>query len=192
MKVALFFGSFNPIHNGHTQLAEYLIDNELTDEVWFVISPCNPLKSQFELLDEYVRLDMLMLAIVHEPKFKACDIEFDLATPSYTIETLHALSAQYSDYQFTLLIGSDNALVFDKWKCPQQILTEYPVMVYPRSGYDFSQVTNLYPQMQLLHSPCFDISSTQIRTALTQKKDVSNWLHPSVFQFIVDNELYDS
>jgi len=190
MSTALFFGSFNPVHTGHTQLAEYLIDKGIADEVWFVVSPCNPLKNQADLLDEYIRLDMLILAIQHHPKFKACDIEFDLPVPSYTIDTLHALSAQYPDKQFTLMIGSDNSLVFDQWKNPQQILTEYPVLVYPRSGFDFSEVAALYPQMQLLKTPYFNISSTQIRAALAQKKDVTNWLHPSVYQFIIENNLY--
>ena len=190
MSTALFFGSFNPVHTGHTQLAEYLIDKGIAHEVWFVVSPCNPLKNQADLLDEYIRLDMLILAIQHQPKFKACDIEFDLPVPSYTIDTLHALSAQYPDKQFALMIGSDNALVFDQWKNPQQILTEYPVLVYPRRGFDFSEVAALYPQMQLLDTPYFEISSTQIRAALAQKKDVTNWLHPSVYQFITENSLY--
>ena len=190
MSTALFFGSFNPVHTGHTQLAEYLIDKGIADEVWFVVSPCNPLKNQADLLDEYIRLDMLILAIQHQPKFKACDIEFDLPVPSYTIDTLHALSTQYPDKQFTLMIGSDNALVFDQWKNPQQILTEYPVLVYPRRGFDFSEVAALYPQMQLLDTLYFDISSTQIRAALAQKKDVTNWLHPSVLQYITENNLY--
>ena len=190
MSTALFFGSFNPVHIGHTQLAEYLINKGIADEVWFVVSPCNPLKNQADLLDEYIRLDMLILTIKHQPKFKACDIEFDLPMPSYSIDTLHALSAQYPDKQFTLMIGSDNALVFDQWKNPEQILTEYPVLVYPRRGFDFSEVAALYPQMQLLDTPYFDISSTQIRTALAQKKDVTNWLHPSVLQYITENNLY--
>ena len=190
MSTALFFGSFNPVHTGHTQLAEYLIDKGIADEVWFVVSPCNPLKNQADLLDEYIRLDMLILAIQHQPKFKACDIEFDLPVPSYTIDTLHALSTQYPDKQFTLMIGSDNALVFDQWKNPQQILTEYPVLVYPRCGYDFAEVSSLYPQMQLLDTAYFDISSTQIRAAMAQKKDVTNWLHPSVLQYITENNLY--
>jgi len=191
MEVALFFGSFNPIHLGHTQLAEYLIDRKLFDEIWFVISPCNPLKNQAELLNEYVRLDMLVEAISGNKSFKACDIEFELPTPSYTIDTLHALTAKYSEKKFTLMIGSDNSLVFDQWKNPQQILAEYQVLVYPRHGYDFEEVTALYPQMQLLDTPYFDISSTQIREAIAQKKDVTKWLHPSVFQYIVDNSLYN-
>ncbi|MEI6754466.1 MAG: nicotinate (nicotinamide) nucleotide adenylyltransferase [Paludibacter sp.] len=190
MEIALFFGSFNPVHNGHTLLAEYLIDNKLFDEIWFVVSPCNPLKNQADLLNEYVRLDMLVAAIAGKTNFKACDIEFKLPIPSYTIDTLHALTAEYPEDQFTLLIGSDNALVFDKWKNPLQILSEYPVCVYPRRGYDFAVVADLYPSMELLDTPYFDISSTQIRAELTKKKDVTQWLHPSVLQYITENNLY--
>jgi len=192
LKVALYFGSFNPIHLGHTQLAEYLTDNKMADEVWFVVSPCNPLKQQAGLLDEYLRLDMLMLAIRNKEHFKACDVEFTMPIPSYSIDTLHELSLQYPDYQFQLIIGSDNALVFDKWKNSQEILAEYPVLVYPRHGYNFSEVANQYPQMQLLDTPYYDISSTEIRQALVQKKDITQWLHPSVYEFIKENKLYYS
>lgn len=189
-KVGLYFGSFNPVHTGHIHLAKYLTDNNLVDEVWFVISPCNPLKDQTGLIDEYLRLDMLMLAIKDNPYFKVCDIEFTMPIPSYTVDTLAELHKQFADIQFTLLIGSDNALVFDKWKSPDLILANYPVLVYPRKGYDFEVVAEKYPQMQLLNSPFFEISSTQIREDIAQKKDVTQWLHPSVYQFIQELDLY--
>jgi nicotinate (nicotinamide) nucleotide adenylyltransferase len=190
MKIGLYFGSFNPIHIGHLKLANYLVDKQIIDEVWFVVSPRNPLKNQSELLDEYIRLDMLIVAIQNQPKFKVCDIEFTMSIPSYSIDTLHLLSSQFADYQFELIIGSDNALVFDQWKNHQQLLNEFPVLVYPRKGYDFAKIADKYPQMQLLNTPIYDISSTQIRDSIAQKKDVSQWLHPSVYQFIIDNNLY--
>ncbi|MDD4969717.1 MAG: nicotinate (nicotinamide) nucleotide adenylyltransferase [Paludibacter sp.] len=189
-RIGIYSGSFNPIHLGHQKLAEYLVDNELVDEVWFVVSPCNPLKKQEEVIDEYIRLEMLLLAIRNQPRFKASDIEFTMPVPSYSIDTLHELTSQYPVFQFSLIIGSDNALVFDQWKDYAQLLEEYPVMVYPRHGYDFDSVAGKYPQMQLLQSPYFDISSTQIREYIVQKKDVCQWLHPSVCQFISDNNLY--
>ena len=190
-RIGVFSGSFNPIHLGHQKLAEYLIEYQIVDNVWFVVSPCNPLKKQNELLDEYIRLDMLMLSIQHQPLFKASDVEFCMPIPSFSIDTLHVLSTQYTDYQFFLIIGSDNALVFDQWKDYQQILNEYSVLVYPRRGYDFAEVVDKYPQMQLLSTPFYDISSTQIRDSIAQKKDVSKWLHPSVYQFIIENNLYE-
>jgi len=189
-RIGIYSGSFNPIHVGHRKLAEYLIDNELVDEVWFVVSPCNPLKKQEEVIDEYIRLEMLLMAIRYQPRFKASDVEFTMPVPSYSIDTLHELTSLYPDFLFTLIIGSDNALVFDQWKDYTQILNEFPLLVYPRHGYDFESVAGIYPQMQLLNSPYFDISSTQIREFITQRKDVSQWLHPSVSQFIIENNLY--
>jgi nicotinate-nucleotide adenylyltransferase len=190
MRIGIYSGSFNPIHLGHQQLAEYLIDNKLVDEVWFVVSPCNPLKKQEDLIDEYIRLEMVVFAIRDQHGLKASDIEFTWPIPSYTIDTLHELSSQYPDFQFELIIGSDNALVFDQWKEYKELLVEYPVLVYPRSGYDFVEVANKYPQMQLLDTPYYDISSTRIREFIAKKKDVTNWLHPSVYQFIIDSHLY--
>lgn len=189
-KIGIYSGSFNPVHLGHLKLAEYIVENEIVDEVWFVVSPCNPLKNQSDLLDEYLRLEMLVFAIQSNPKFKASDVEFTMPIPSYSIDTLHLLSSQYPDYQFYLIIGSDNALVFDQWKNYKQLLAEFPILVYPRKGYDFSEVAEIYPQMQLLNTPYYDISSTQIREFIAQKKDVSQWLHPIVNQFIIDNNLY--
>lgn len=189
-RIGVYSGSFNPIHNGHEKLAGYLIDNQIVDEVWFVVSPCNPLKNKEDVLDEYIRLDMLMLAIRDQNSFKASDIEFTMPVPSYSIDTLHELTFLYPDFQFILIIGSDNALVFDQWKNYAQILNEYPVLVYPRREYDFEKVSTRYPQMQLLQTPYFDISSTQIRRFIAQKKDVSQWLHPSVLKFIQENNLY--
>lgn len=189
-RIGIYSGSFNPIHVAHLKLAEYLVDNQIIDEVWFVVSPCNPLKDQSNMLDEYIRLDMVMLAIQQHPKFKASDVEFTMPIPSYSIDTLQELSIQFPDYQFELLIGSDNALVFDQWKNYSKILDNYPVLVYPRRGFDFSEVAGEYPQMQLLNTPYFNISSTQIRDFIAQKKDVSPWLHPSVYQFIIENNLY--
>lgn len=189
-KIGIFSGSFNPIHIGHIKLGDYLIENQIVDEVWFVVSPCNPLKKQSELLDEYIRLDMLILAMKDKPFFKISDVEFTMPIPSYSIDTLRLLSSQFVENQFNLIIGSDNALVFDQWKNYSQLLNEFPVLVYPRRNYDFSEVKNKFPQMVLLSSPYYDISSTEIRDFIAQKKDVSQWLHPSVFQFINENNLY--
>ena len=189
-RIGIYSGSFNPIHFGHTKLAEYLTDNKLVDEVWFLVSPCNPLKKQTELLDEYIRLDMLILAIAQQPIFKASDVEFCMPIPSYSIDTLEFLSNQFADCQFSLVIGSDNALVFDQWKEYTELLKNYPILVYPRTGSDFDLVADKYPEMKLLDSPLYDISSTQIRNSFAQKKDVSQWLHPSVYQFIIENNLY--
>ncbi len=190
MKVGLYFGSFNPIHVGHLNLAHYLIDNNIADKVWFVVSPNNPLKKGTELLNHHLRFKMVEMAIQKEPHFKACDIEFSMPVPSYTINTLHTLSRQYPLIDFALVIGSDNALVFDKWKDYDDILKEYPIWVYPRRGYDFKQVEEKYPQMRLLNTPYYDVSSSEIRSKILTHEDYSNYVVPPVHQFIEENNFY--
>ena len=189
-RIGIFSGSFNPIHLGHQKLAEYLIENELVDELWLVVSPCNPLKNSYDLIDEYIRLDMVFLAIKNLTKIKASDVEFTMPIPSYSIDTLHILAEQNPDCQFILIIGSDNALVFDQWKNHLQLLDEFPILVYPRRGYDYEKVASVYPTMQILQTPYFDISSTQIRSLIAEGKNASEFLHPDVYNFICENELY--
>ncbi len=191
MKIAIYSGSFNPIHLGHQKLAEYLIDKQLVDEVWFVVSPCNPLKDPASQLDEFIRLDMVVAAISGHPKLKASDVEFTMPVPSYTIDTLHQLTKLYPQHEFALMIGSDNAVIFDQWKNYQELLETYPVYVYPRKGYDFSTVADVYPQMQLLDTPYYDISSTQLRELIQKGENVSRWLSPEVIGYIRENRPYN-
>lgn len=191
-KVGLFFGSFNPVHTGHLNLANYLIEHEVIDELWFVVSPCNPLKQQSELINERIRLKMLNLAIAENSKLKTSDIEFSMPIPSYTIDTLEVLSASFPEIQFSLIIGSDNALIFDQWKNYQQILENYSVLVYPRHGYDFEKVSARYPQMKLLDTPFHNISATEIRKKIAERKNVSAHLHSAVYQYILENKLYST
>lgn len=190
MKIAIYSGSFNPIHLGHTQLAEYLIENELVDEVWFIISPLNPLKSPESQLDEQLRLEMVSLAIKEQAAFKVSDIEFSMPIPSYTIDMLSKLSIQHPENQLILIIGSDNAVVFDQWKSYQEILANYPILVYPRRDYDLEFIAKKFPDMQLLNSPYYDISSTQIRELIKDEQDVSEWLNPHVLEYIKEKNLY--
>jgi len=191
MRIAVFSGSFNPIHNGHTQLANHLIINNIVDEVWLIVSPCNPLKDIASQLDEYIRLDMVIAAISGNNRIKASDIEFSMPIPSYTIDTLNHLSEMFHEHQFVLIIGSDNAIIFDQWKDYDELLKRYEVYVYPRKGYDFSTVKGKYPSMQVLNTPFFDVSSTQIRQMIQNKQNVSDLIHPDVYQYIKENNLYE-
>lgn len=190
MNITIYSGSFNPVHNGHLALANYILEQNISDEVWFVISPCNPLKNQNELIDEYLRLDMVILAIKNQAGLKASDVEFTMPIPSYSIDTLNKLSTDFPSHTFSLLIGSDNALVFDKWKDYSELIRKYKVYVYPRTGYDFSDVAHLYPQMKLLDTAVHDVSATEIRLALQQNNSVSELIHPDVLRYILENNLY--
>lgn len=189
--IGLFFGSFNPIHLGHTQLAEYVFEFSGVDEIWYVVSPRNPLKEEAELIDEHDRMRMIELSVAQKKYIKTCDIEFDLPKPSYTIDTLQALSRQYPEDDFILLIGSDNMQIFDQWKDYQTILEEYSVLVYPRKGFDYEPFEERYSDMHVLEeAPYFEISSTEIRERIKNKQDVTQWLHPDVIQYIEENNLY--
>ena len=132
-RIGIYSGSFNPVHNGHISLAKYLLDSDIVDEVWIVVSPLNPLKTTSdELIADELRLQMAKIAFEGIRDTKVSDVEFCLPRPSYTIDTLNYLQKQYPDYHFFLLIGEDNMAVFDKWKDYKEILRKYTVLVYPR------------------------------------------------------------
>jgi len=165
----LFFGSFNPIHAGHVGIARYLLEEGLCDEVWFVVSPCNPFKIDHILLPETKRLEIVKAAIREDNRMKVCDIEFTMPKPSYTVDTLRLLLDKYPDRKFVLVIGEDNVSAFPKWKNSSWILENCPVFVYPRLG---GQV-NLLPGMRLIHAPLFPLSATEIRDMIMAGRDVT-------------------
>ncbi|MDG1859371.1 MAG: nicotinate (nicotinamide) nucleotide adenylyltransferase, partial [Emcibacteraceae bacterium] len=132
MNIGLYFGSFNPIHVGHLIIAQYMIQRDDIDAVWFVVSPQNPFKNKTTLLQDYHRLALVRIATEDEPKFKAEDIEFGLPQPSYTIDTLTYLKEKHPDKNFSLLMGEDNLRGFNKWKNYEQILANHHLFVYPR------------------------------------------------------------
>ncbi|MGL4851598.1 MAG: nicotinate (nicotinamide) nucleotide adenylyltransferase, partial [Phocaeicola sp.] len=149
LNTALFGGSFNPIHLGHLALANYLCEWGEVDELWFLVSPQNPLKTGVnELWDDQLRLELVEAAIANYPKFKVCDIEFHLPRPSYTIHTLRALSQQYPERHFTLVIGADNWQLFSKWSHPEEIIANYSILIYPRPGFEVDSAA-LPPQVKL-------------------------------------------
>ena len=147
------------------------------------------MKNKKDLLDENLRVEMLKLAIKKYRKFKICDVEFSMPTPSYTIDTLKKLSELYPYEQFIPVIGTDNALIFDKWKDYKEIYKKYIIDVYPRKGYDMQQAFKLYPYMRYhTRIPYYDISSTQIREDIEKYKE---WLNPKVYKYIKKNHLYE-
>jgi nicotinate-nucleotide adenylyltransferase len=190
MRIAIYSGSFNPIHSGHQQLAGFLLQQNIADEVWFVVSPCNPLKKQSDLIDEHIRLEMVKLAIGEDVHLKVSDVEFTMPIPSYSIDTLTNLSTQFPQHQFILIIGSDNAVIFNQWKNYREILDKFEVYVYPRRNFDVSKAIFNYPEMKVMDTPYYDISSTEIREMIRKGEEVNDWLHPSVQKFISDNNLY--
>lgn len=173
-RVALFGGSFNPIHRGHVALAEAAVAGGLADEVWLMVSPHNPLKSAEGLMDEQQRLRWARAAVANSPHVAASDFEFHLPRPSYTWHTLTALRRAYPDKQFLLLIGADNWLSFPRWAHAADILASHELIVYPREGYPLPE--QLPRGLTLLQAPLLPISSTDIREAVRQGKSIAGWV----------------
>lgn len=171
-KVALYFGSFNPIHNGHIGLGEYLLEHADVDELWYVVSPQNPLKKRADLWDDELRYRLACEATKGNERMGVCDVEFDLPKPSYTVNTLRMLSEKYPDCQFSLLIGADNYQIFDKWYCYEEILRDYTIYVYPREGVEVDMTK--FPQMKWLDAPLYPISSTMVRERLARGESVDD------------------
>ncbi len=189
MKIGLFFGSFNPIHIGHLAIANYIIEYTELDKLWFVVSPQNPLKEKRNLLNDYQRLEMVNRVIFDDMRFKACDIEFKLPRPSYTIDTLTYLTEKYPDHEFSLIIGSDNYVNLKKWKNHEQLLNQYHFIIYPRPNYPID--CNAYKgNFSVVDAPLIEISSTFIRKALSEKRDIRYFLNPEVFKYIDEMGFY--
>jgi nicotinate-nucleotide adenylyltransferase len=182
MKIGLFFGSFNPIHNGHLAIAKFLKQKKLFDRIWFVVSPNNPFKKIKDLIDENFRLNMVKLAIQNFPYMHACGIEFSLPKPSFTVDTLYFLENQYFDYEFSLIIGNDNMENFHKWKNYEKILQRYMIYVYPRNNEKFTKIE--HPHIVYLDAPLLPVSATQIRNLLAQGKSTTKYLPKVVVQYL--------
>ncbi len=190
MKVGLFFGSFNPIHVGHMVIANYMLEYTDLDRIWFVISPQNPLKDKKSLLDEKQRLHMVNLTIGDSNKYMASNIEFKLPKPSYTINTLAHLNEKYPQHEFVLIMGADNLKTFHKWKNYEEILNQYELYVYPRNYSDGGKLEK-YPKVKLIPAPLMEISSTAIRQAIKEKKDVRYFMSIEAWQYLKSMHFYE-
>lgn len=191
MNIGLYFGSFNPIHIGHLAIANYMVEFSDLDEVWFVVSPHNPLKNKNTLLNDYDRLEMVRLAINDFHKFKVSNIEFSLPQPSYTVNTLAHLKEKYPDKTFNLIMGSDNLCNFHKWKNNERIIENHKLYVYPRKNETESQFSN-HKNVVLINAPEMEISSTSIREAIKNGKDLRFFLPEKVYQMIDKQGFYSN
>ena len=189
MKIGLFFGSFNPVHNGHLIIANYICETTDLDKVWLVVSPQNPFKEKQNLLNKYDRLHLIRLAIEDNGNLRASDIEFNLPIPSYTIDTLTHLKEKYPEHEFSLIMGGDNLKSLHKWKNYELILKNHDIYVYKRSD----ATENPYPELVRVHCldvPLLDISATFIREQIQQGHSMQYFLPDKVWEYVRNSNLY--
>lgn len=190
MKIGLFFGSFNPVHIGHLIIGNFMATQTDLQQVWFVISPQNPLKPKKTLLRDYDRLHLVQLAIGDNLQLRASDIEFNLPKPSYTIDTLAVLKEKYPDKEFVLLMGGDNLTSLSKWKSYELILRDYDIYVYSRPDYDVGELAS-HPRVRLYEEvPLMEISATYIRECLKRGKSIQYLVPDPVFHYLQTSNLY--
>ena len=188
-KVALFFGSFNPIHIGHMIIADHIVNHTDCKEVWFVVSPHNPHKEKRTLLADHHRLAMVVRATENDMRFRASDIEFHLDQPSYTIHTLVHLKEKYADIEFSLLMGGDNLASLHKWKNYESIIENHPIICYSRPS---SEIANLQlnGDIEILDAPLMQISSSHIRKQIATGHSVKYLMPLEAWQYLDEMNFY--
>ncbi len=189
IRTGIFSGSFNPIHIGHLALANYLLEFEGLDEIWFVVTPQNPLKVKEPLVEDEKRLEMVKMAIEDCQHFKASDIEFSMPKPSFTVNTIEVLQGKYPEREFFLLIGADNWLIFHKWKDYEKLMRECNILIYPRRGH-VVYIDPEYPNIKSVNAPLIEVSSTFIRDSLKRGKNMRFFMSSKVYEYVKRKELY--
>lgn len=170
MKIALYFGSFNPVHVGHLIIANHVVNETDINQVWFVVSPQNPFKQSASLLNEYHRLHLIKSAIDGENNLSASSVEFNLPKPSYTIDSLAYLKEKYPEHVFSILMGSDGFQNLNKWKNYNVIINNHQFYIYKRPGFEITETHGA--KIKLLDAPLLEISSTHIRELVKTKKSI--------------------
>ena len=176
MRVAVFSGSFDPLHKGHLAILRSLSSSGAFDCIYLVVSPQSPFKERERNLTARERYLAAVEAAGRYPELnvRVDDIELNLPPPDYTIRTLDALQSRERDNSFTLVIGADNLDSFRRWYAYERILLEYGVVVYPREGYDIDALRdsllreNPAYRIQVVDAPLVVISSTEIREKLSR------------------------
>jgi nicotinate-nucleotide adenylyltransferase len=189
MNIGIFPGSFNPVHIGHLAIANYIAEFSGFDEIWFLITPKSPHKQSQELIDHEFRLELLEKSIGNYPKFKICNIEWDMPKPTYTVNTLQKLRVMFPENNFSLIIGSDSWDNIHRWKDYQVILKNFKTLIYPRPGGGKSFFN--HPNAKFIkNAPKIDVSSSFIRKSIGEGKDVRFMMPAGVYETLIEKEAF--
>jgi len=181
--IALYFGTFNPIHIGHMAMANFIVNEGPTKSLWFVVTPQNPLKPATGLLPDYQRLELIRRAIGDDPRFRVTDVEFKLPKPNYTAYTLLKLTETYPQHRFWLVLGADNLQNFHKWKNTDYILNNFRILLLPRPGFHGGEFAH-HPAVATLNAPQIEISSTFIRNSIAQGKNIRHFMPENAWLYM--------
>ncbi|MEO7961358.1 MAG: nicotinate (nicotinamide) nucleotide adenylyltransferase [Ginsengibacter sp.] len=189
MKIGLYFGSFNPVHNGHLIIANHFVNFSDLSQIWFVISPQNPLKKSRALLNEQHRKHLIDLSIEGENKLRTSNVEFKMPKPSYTIDTLTYLRDLYPENNFAIIMGSDSFININRWKNYQLLLEKYFIYIYERPGFKMASANANNNKLAIAKAPLLDISSTRIRELIKDRKSI-RYLVPDVVNAEIESHQY--
>ena len=189
-KIGLFFGTFDPIHNGHLRIAKYITEEKLADKVWLVVTPENPIKVGSKISSFNHRFNMAKIATEKYDNIIPSDLEVNLKKPNYTIDTLEYISSKLNDIEFSLIIGEDNYKIFDTWKDYEKILSNYKIFIYPRKGTLKENPHIINENAMYIGGPRIDLSSTNIRNIVSKNSDPKNLISSKVMEYINNNKLY--
>ena len=187
MRIGLFFGSFNPVHIGHLIIVNHILNEARVDRIWLVVSPVNPFKINADLLDENARFSLVEMGLRTDERIIASNIEFQLPKPSFTINTLSFLEENYSEHDFSIIMGSDNFRFFDKWKNYEEISASYKILVYLRTGFEIEN--KFHADIEIVNAPILDISATEIRRLIKEGKSI-RYLIPEVVRQEIEKKGY--
>ncbi|HXJ99561.1 MAG TPA: nicotinate (nicotinamide) nucleotide adenylyltransferase [Gelidibacter sp.] len=191
MKIGLYFGTFNPIHIGHLIIANHLAEHSDLNQVWFMVTPQSPFKVKASMLNNHDRLEMVYRATKDYDKLRPNAIEFGLPQPNFTVDTLAYLEEKYPTHEFSLIMGEDNLKSFHKWKNYELILENHTIYVYPRlsEGVVETQFDN-HPKIHRVEAPIMELSSTFIRNAIKNGKNVKPMLPEHVWEYVDEMNFY--
>ncbi|OIQ29922.1 MAG: nicotinic acid mononucleotide adenylyltransferase [Bacteroidetes bacterium MedPE-SWsnd-G2] len=191
MKIGLYFGTFNPIHVGHLTIANHMAEFSELEQIWLIVTPHNPHKKKSTLLPDHHRLEMVYRATKDYPKLKPSDIEFGLPQPNYTINTLTYLQEKYPQHEFSLIMGEDNLNSLHKWKNYDQILENNSIFIYPRrTDIKAKNTLKQHPKVTIINAPIMEISSTFIRAAIKENKNIRPMLPENVWEYLDEMNFY--
>jgi len=189
-KIGLFFGTFDPIHNGHLKIAKYITEEKLADKVWLVVTPENPIKVGSKISSFNHRFNMAKIATENYDNIIPSDLEVNLKKPNYTIDTLEYISNKLKDIEFSLIIGEDNYKIFDTWKDYKKIISKYKIFIYPRKGTLNENLHIINENTMYIGGPRIDLSSTNIRKIVSNNSDPKDLISNKVMEYINSNKLY--